>query len=97
MDAVFWLKFKLLLLPVLGGLLFILALPPAGLAFLMLVSFVPLIYAVHKLSLVDSIYAGFLFGITAYIFIPISVIPWGADKVVIAVLVSGTFFAFLRC
>lgn len=82
-------------LVIFAGLLFLLALPPIGYAGLVLLCFVPLIYVIQTSSSIQSVFYGFLFGVVAYICIPLSLLPWGWDITVYALLITGSFFALL--
>lgn len=82
-------------LSILSGALFLMALPPMAYFFLALVCFVPLICALEQTGPVKAVFCGFLFGLMAYIAIPISLLPWGWDVVLSSALISGGFFALL--
>ena len=75
-----------------SGILFLLTLPPVNWFWLLPVCFVPLIIANHRYSILKAAFAGFLFGIVAYICIHLSLFSWGRDAVVYSVLILGVFF-----
>ncbi len=82
-------------LAILAGILYLLALPPVGWGLLVFISFVPALSVLQRVGFLGSVWLGVLFGIVAYISLPISLISQGWWIALSGILTASLVFSVL--